>query len=253
MELRKELLPDCLFLRKCRKVELCISLWERCAQFKCQRKREFFTLCIFVFVYLTLRKVCRVRKSKQKGILLLGLFPIWEPPLFDETCISIWPRAWFWAYTTVWTRDDDAEDSEWKHTKHSLVLNKFWGKVFHEGSWWCPWQPRGNICCFIPSVSLRRSGPGSLRLIRHFIRSHHTLIIQNNAQSKKMQSFKVIYNKDQYNTMLKDNVHGQKVKSCTIEINTIQNAQRCPGARSKWSFSQRGSNVSASACFVCCV
>ena len=39
--------------------------------------------------------------------------------------------------------------------------------------------------------------------------------------------------KDQYNTMLKDNVHGQKVKSCTIEINTIQNAQRCPGARSK--------------------
>ena len=132
-------------------------------------------------------------------------------------------------------------------------FNKFWGEVFHEGSWWCPWQPRGNICCFIPSVSLRRSGPGSLRLIRHFIRSHHTLIIQNNAQSKKLQSFKVIYNEDQYNTMLKDNVHGQKVKSCTIEINTIQNAQRCPGARSKWSFSQRGSNVSASACFVCCV
>ena len=82
--------------------------------------------------------------------------------------------------------------------------------------------------CFIKKI-----GPGQFEIDTSFhSESSHSDHTKQCIQTK-LQSLKVIYNKDQYNTMLKDNVHGQKVKSCTIEINTIQNAQRCPGARSK--------------------
>ena len=89
--------PTAYLCKRAKKKWNCVFYFEKgVPSSNVNAKGSFFTLCIFVFfvfVYLTLRKVCQVRKSKQQGILLLGLFPIWEPPLFDETCISIWPRA----------------------------------------------------------------------------------------------------------------------------------------------------------------